>query len=211
MKANIISISIPSETAPLKKVVLCLANPVSIYPILRYGVIDKAALYQLWHNRFAFYNYKKVRQQQEALMKCMKVNGVEVLLADEMPGCATQHYIRDIGFAIDDTFFCASPRRFYRKRELEGLRNILPRFSRVAQLEKGSIEGGDVIVDDDFIIVGLGEETNKEGIESLRRKLRELRIDREIVAIEFSHRGIIHLDTKFNIVSNSDIGASFRA
>jgi N-dimethylarginine dimethylaminohydrolase len=162
-------------------------------------VVDRAAIYQLWYNRVAFYNYRKVRQQQKAFMEAIKKNGVEVLLADEVHGCATQHYIRDIGFAIDDTFFLANPRRYYRRRELKGLRNLLPRFSRVARLESGTIEGGDVIVDEDYIIIGLGEETNIEGIESLRKKMKELKIDRKITTIEFTHRGIIHLDTRFNI------------
>jgi N-dimethylarginine dimethylaminohydrolase len=55
------------------------------------------------------------------------------------------------------------------------------------------------MIDEKYVIVGLGEETSKEGIECLRWKLKELGIDREIVTLEFSHRGIIHLDTKFNI------------
>ena len=29
--------------------------------------------------------------------------------------------------------------------------------------------------------------------------MNELNIDREIITLEFSHRGVIHLDTKFNI------------
>jgi N-dimethylarginine dimethylaminohydrolase len=195
-----IRVSIPSETATLKKVVMCFANPVTIAS-LRFGGIDTAFLYQIRHNKFAFYNYKRVRQQQEAFMEVMRANGVEVLLARQVPDCATQHYTRDVGFAIDDAYFCANPRRYYRQRELEGLRELLPRFSKVVRLESGTIEGGDVIVDDRHVIVGLGEETNKEGIACLRRALEELQIEREIVVIEFAHRGVIHLDTKFNILA----------
>ncbi len=199
-KTDFISINLPSETATLKTVVMCFANPVSVSSVLRYRGIDTALLYQLWYNKFSpFFNCEKVRRQQQTFMEIMKDNGVEVLLADQVSGCATQHYTRDIGFAIDDAFFCANPRRYYRKRELEGLKSLLPRFSKVARLEKGSIEGGDVIIDERYVIVGLGEETNKEGVDCLRRKLKESGIDREIVEIEFAHRGIIHLDTKFNI------------
>ena len=199
-KIDFISINLPSETATLKTVVMCFANPVSVSSVLRYGGIDAALLYQLWYNKFnPFINCEKVRRQQQTFMEIMKTNGVEVLLADQVSGCATQHYTRDIGFAIDDTFFCANPRRSYRKRELEGLERLLPRFSKIARLEKGAIEGGDVIVDEQYLIVGLGEETNNEGVDCLRRKLKESGIDREIVTIEFTHRGIIHLDTKFNI------------
>jgi N-dimethylarginine dimethylaminohydrolase len=197
--ASTLKINIPSETATLKKVIMCFASPLSIYS-LRYGGIDAAFLYQLRYNKFAYYySDKRVCQQQALFMEILKANGVEVLLANQVPHCGTQHYTRDIAFAIDDTLFIANPRRYYRQREIEGLRDLLPRFSKVAHLESGVIEGGDVIVDDQFIIVGLGEETNKEGINCLRRKFSELGIEREIVTIEFTHRGIIHLDTKFNI------------
>ena len=199
-KTDTIIINLPSETATLKTVVMCFANPGFIRSTLRYGAIDIPLLYQLWYNKFDFfYNHEKVCQQQQTFMEIMKADGIEVLLAEAVPGCFSQHYTRDIGFAIDDTYFCANPRCGYRKRELEGLHNLLPRFSKVAHLESGTIEGGDVMIDEQYVIVGLGEETSKEGIECLRWKLKELGIDREIVTLEFSHRGIIHLDTKFNI------------
>lgn len=197
---NTIAVNLPSETATLKTVVMCFANPISVSAIFKYGGVDAAFLYQLWHNKFNFfYNHEKICKQMQLFMEVMKNNGVEILLADQVSGCATQHYTRDIGFAIGDTFFFANPRRYYRRRELEGIEGLLPRFSKVARLEMGVIEGGDVIVDDRHVLVGLGEETDKEGVDCLRMKLNELRIDREIVTIEFTHRGIIHLDTKFNI------------
>jgi N-dimethylarginine dimethylaminohydrolase len=199
---NSIPVNIPSEFATLRRVVMCLANTMSVFSFLRQGGFDIAAIYQLWRNKWAIiHHYQRVRQQQRAFIEVMERNGVEVLFAEAVPGCFTQHYTRDIGFAIDDTFFCANPRRHARQRELEGLRNLLPRFSKVARLENGTIEGGNVIVDEQYIIVGLGEETSKEGIDCLRRKCRELRIDRDIITLEFAHRGIIHLDTRFNIPS----------
>jgi len=197
---SIINIHIPSETAMLKTVVTCLANPIVLRSILQNGGFDIPLLYQLWYNKFNFfYDYKKVIAQQLAFIELMQSNGIEVLYAQPQPGCATQHYTRDIGFAIDHIFFCANPRRPYRQRELAGIKNILSRVSNQATLDSGSIEGGDVIVDEKNIIIGLSEETNLAGVNCLREKLAELSIAREVVTIEFSHRGIIHLDTKFNI------------
>ncbi|MBS3933851.1 MAG: hypothetical protein KGZ35_05795 [Truepera sp.] len=198
---GIIAVNIPSETATLKTVVVCLANPMSVFSFLRHGGFDLAAIYQGWHNRWALvHDYHKVRQQQQAFFELLAAHGVRVLLAEPVADCLTQHYTRDTGFVIDDTFFCANLRRRSRQRELEGLRNLLPRFSRVVWLERGSIEGGDVMVDERYVIVGLGEETDKAGVDSLRRRLAELGSEREVVALEFAHRGIIHLDTRFNIV-----------
>jgi len=200
--ASPIPVNIPSEYATLKRVVVCLANPISVFSYLRQGGFDLATFYQMWHNRWALvHDHHRVRQQQNAFIEAMKTNGVEVLFAEAVPDSLTQHYTRDIGFAIDDTFFCARPRRRQRQREIEGLRNILPRFSRLVHLERGTIEGGDVMVDEQYVMVGLGEETSPEGLDCLRSSFKELQIDREIITLEFAHRGIIHLDTRFNLLS----------
>lgn len=196
-----IPVHIPSETAPLKTMVMCLANPVSFLRDMKFGGFDVALLHQLRHNRFAVYDFERARQQQSAFMDVMKANGVDVLLANPIPYCGTQHYTRDIGFAIGDVFFSANPRRPYRQRELDGLSDLLPRFTKTARLENGSIEGGDVLVDGSRALVGLGEETNREGAACLEKKLSELNMAREVIVLEFSHRGIIHLDTKFNIAA----------
>ncbi|VAX35287.1 hypothetical protein MNBD_UNCLBAC01-2143 [hydrothermal vent metagenome] len=200
MNLTEIKVNVPSETAALKAVVMCFANPVNTASIFKYSSIDLPLIYQLWHNKFnLFFDYKKVRSQQQKFIDILNFHGVQVLLADQVSGCGTQHYTRDIGFAIDDVFFVANPRRYYRKRELDGIKNLLSRFSKVSSIDDGVIEGGDVIVDEEYVIIGLGEETNKRGIRCLKNKMREKSIDREIITLEFSHRGVIHLDTKFNI------------
>lgn len=200
MNLDKIKVNLPSETSSLKTVVMCFANPVKIASAFKYGGVDVALMYQLWHNKFnPFIDYKKVCSQQRVFMDTLKANDVQVLLADQVPECSTQHYTRDIGFAIDDTFFVANPRRNYRKREIEGIKGFISRFSKVSSIDDGVIEGGDVIVDERCLIIGLGEETSKKGINCLRSKMIDSNIDREIVTLEFSHRGVIHLDTKFNI------------
>lgn len=201
-ETDTIAVHIPSETAALRTVVVCLANPMSVFSFLAQGGFDAAAFHQMLRNQWALtHDYRRARQQQSAFIEVMQANGVRVLHAESLPNCLTQHYTRDIGFVVDDVFFIANPRRRSRQRELEGLRNLLPRFSKVARLESGTIEGGDVMVDERHVIVGLGEETSQAGIDCLRRKFRELRIEREIIPLAFAQRGVIHLDTKFNIAA----------
>ncbi|VAW86936.1 hypothetical protein MNBD_GAMMA17-1500 [hydrothermal vent metagenome] len=200
MNSTEIKINVRSEIATLKTVVMCFANPVNMASIFKHSGIDLPLIYQLWHNKFnPFFDDEKVRCQQQKFIDILSSHGVQVLLADQIFDCGTQHYTRDIGFAIDDVFFIANPRRYYRKRELDGITNLLSQFSKVSTIDDGVIEGGDVIVDEKYVIIGLGEETNKRGIKCLKNKMKENNIEREIVLLEFSHRGVIHLDTKFNI------------
>lgn len=198
-----IQVNVRSEIDTLKTVVMCQANPFSINLDMLTSVFDASVREQLRHNTWKGYRYKRVREQQRRLVHVFRDHGVSVLFLDNFPGIGTQHYTRDIAFCIDDVFFVARMGTRYRAPELRALSNLLPRLSKVVHLGRGRIEGGDVMLHDNKILVGLGEATDREGVDTLRRKLAELGNPREVVAIPFAHRGVIHLNTKFNIAGKN--------
>lgn len=197
-----IHVNVRSETDTLKTVVMCWANPFPINLDMVTSIFDTSVWEQLRHNSWGYYRYKKVREQQQRLVQVFRDYGASVLFLDNIAGVGTQHYTRDIAFCIDDAFFVARMGTRYRASEQRALAGLLPRLSKAVYLEHGRIEGGDVMLFEDKVLVGLGEATDREGVEALRRKLAELGSPREVVAIPFAHRGVIHLDTKFNIVGN---------
>jgi N-dimethylarginine dimethylaminohydrolase len=67
------------------------------------------------------------------------------------------------------------------------------------QPASGHIEGGDVLVTDDDVLVGLGDSTDMEGLEAFRTALTAEGIDRRVVPIEFAHPGVVHLDVHFTL------------
>lgn len=201
--ADRVHVNVRSEIDTLKTVVMCWANPFPINLDMLASVFDASVREQLRHNAWRYYRYKRVREQQRRLVQVFRDHGVLVLFLDNLPGIGTQHYTRDIAFCIDDVFFVARMGTRYRAIEQRALLNLLPRLSKVVHLERGRIEGGDVMLHDNKVLVGLGEATDMEGVDTLRRKLTELGNPREVVAIPFAHRGVIHLDTKFNIAGKN--------
>ena len=204
LAADPIQINVRSEIDSLKVVVMCLANPHRISLANAAASLFNASVRaQLLHNTWKAYDYVRVRAQQQSLIQVLRDHGVTVLLLDNVPGVSSQHYTRDIAFCIDDAFFVARMGTRYREPEQRVLAALMPRLSKVVRLERGRIEGGDVMLYGDKVLVELGEATDTEGVDELRRKLEELDNPREVVAIPFAHRGVIHLDTKFNIVGNN--------
>lgn len=195
-----IELSVASELGALKTVVMCLANPWQIDRSFVQTILSESGLQQTLHNRIGAYKHLRVRQQQQALIDLFERHGATVLLAQPLPGSLSQHYTRDIGFVIDNLFFVARMGKAYRANEIAGIRQLLHRFPRVVQLEQGRIEGGDVLLHSGHVLVGLGEETSPSGVEALRRALFAHQNDRRVIQLEFTQRGVIHLDTKFNIV-----------
>lgn len=199
-----IQVNVRSEIDTLKVVVMCWANPhrISLGNVVT-SLFNTSVRAQLRHNTWKGYDYVRVREQQQGLIQVLRDHGVTVLLLDNVPGVSSQHYTRDIAFCIDDAFFVARMGTRYREPEQRALATLLPRLSKVVRLERGRIEGGDVMLYGDNVLVGLGEATDTEGVDALRHKLAELGNPREVVAISFAHRGVIHLDTKFNVVGNN--------
>lgn len=198
-----IRVHVRSETDRLKTVVMRWADPFPLSLNMIVSLLDASVREQVRHNTWKHYRYQKVREQQQCLVQILRDHGVSVRFLSDCPGVGTQHYTRDIAFCIDDAFFMARMGTGYRLPEQRALLDLLPRLSKVVYLERGRIEGGDVMLHGDTVLVGLGEATDREGVDALRRKLVELGNPRKVVAIPFAHRGVIHLDTKFNIVDRN--------
>jgi N-dimethylarginine dimethylaminohydrolase len=198
-----INVNVDSEIGKLKKVILCYANPYKInLEEIRTGIMP-SVLFQFFYNKFSPYDYKIIQEEQRAFKQILESHDVEVLMADNLGSSSCQHYTRDIGFAIDDLFVVASMGTPIRHKEKTAIAKYTSQFSKIASITEGKIEGGDVMLHNDKVMVGLGEATNMKGIKNLEKVLAVNNINRKIIPIYFSHRGVIHLDTKFNIVGNN--------
>ena len=198
-QANQINIFNPSESDILKTVMMRLVAPMQLLGSLS-SFLEPSILRQIMHNRFAPYRLHTALAQQLEFKNTLEAHGARVILEPPIPYSGA-HYTRDIGFAIDDTFFVARMGTRTRAIETVALEPWLARFSKVARLDAGRIEGGDVILAPGRVLVGLGEATNEAGIASLKAALARLGSTREVVPLAFNSPGVIHLDTKFNLVA----------
>jgi N-dimethylarginine dimethylaminohydrolase len=202
MTGQAIAVSVPSDVAPLREVVVGPVKPFSFEDLIAEAEPQDPEVSRafLAHNRFALPDPEVAAAEHERFVAVLRAEGVRVHQVDRLDTVVMQVYPRDLGFAIDGAFFLARPRTGARRREQAGLGRLLPRLSRVIALDDGVIEGGDVIVTATEVIVGLSEHTDAAGVEALRRALAALGSDRLVVPLEFSHRGVIHLDVKLTMV-----------
>ncbi|MER0477268.1 arginine deiminase family protein [Streptomyces sp. Edi2] len=147
------------------------------------------------------YSPATVRVQQDNLIGVLRGRGTEVLLLEDAPGCAVQHYPRDIAFVIDHLLVMARLNAEHRRPEADALLRLAGDAECLVHLEAGTIEGGDVALHDGSVLVGLGEETSTEGAKALQTALTRRGVDREVRPVEFNVDGIVHLDDHFAIVA----------
>ena len=194
-----LEVGVEADYHQLVSVVMCLAHVPPAFDDTNLES-DEALSRQLANNRFLPVDIGLVREQQLAFAALMEARGIEVLWADPVPGATVQYYTRDIAFVIGDQFVVARSQRPGRQQELFGIRGICARIPSVCHLEAGRIEGGDVLVYEEVILIGLGEETNNVAIESLRFRLDQAGIGKPIKVLELQAEGVIHTDTKLSLV-----------
>ena len=139
-------------------------------------------------------------QEEQELVRVLEQNGVRIHWAHTLPDCPFQSACRDIGTVIGDTFVLASMKKEIRKKEGEGVSPILAQLdSRILVarngFEGGFLEGGDVIIDNDAIFVGVSERTDELGVEFIRKNFNPRR---RVIPMRL-HDPFVHLDAVFNL------------
>ena len=157
--------------------------------------------------------FPKKANLQQALTDLEQVflrYGVSVVRPDNVVDC-NQIFTRDLGFVVDDIFVRSNiiP---HREKELAGLNSVLTQIPASKQLvfpKKVHIEGGDVIVHNDYIYVGistspdyaklLAARTNKAAVAALQqafphKKVKGFELNKSNT---IPHENALHLDCCF--------------
>ncbi|MGF1534111.1 MAG: dimethylarginine dimethylaminohydrolase family protein [Bernardetiaceae bacterium] len=135
------------------------------------------------------------------LAQLLADEGVQVLRPDNIPN-QDQIFARDIGFVIDDTFVRAGMRKPNRRIEVSGIQHHIEQMERVLTPPEGVfVEGGDVILHNDYVFVGLGERTNAAGVQFLKDHFPQKEIiGLPLVVSEDPYQNVLHLDCAFQPV-----------
>lgn len=203
-------LNVQNETAQLQTVVLGRAESNGANPTLDQTFDAKS--YETVKNN----DYPKEEDliaEMSDFEQVLKKYNVEVLRPTLIEDC-NQVFSRDVGFVIDDEFFIANiiPDRL---EELQAYREIKRQFkgNKINALpEEVYVEGGDVILYNDYIFVGTYKQadfknyktgrTNVEFVEYIKAKFPNKKVlDFELKKNdENPYEGILHLDCTFNPV-----------
>ncbi|MFT6964734.1 MAG: N-dimethylarginine dimethylaminohydrolase, partial [Flammeovirgaceae bacterium] len=159
-----IKLDVRTETAPLEAVVVGLA-------------IDEGTAHlqnnpkMIEHVEKGTYPGESVLVGQVGnLVRAMQKEGVIVYRPTNVKE-VNQIFTRDIGFVVDDTFVVANMKRDNRKPEFDGIQHILDLVKPekvIRATGEATFEGGDILVHNEHIFVGISKRTNWAGYEFLK-------------------------------------------
>lgn len=136
-------------------------------------------------------------QQHLCLVDVLREQGVEVELLPPVQGLPYQHATRDVGIVIGDTLVLSSLREETRRLEALVAEPVLQKYGlRVLAPDRGFVEGGDVVVDNGRLWVGLGARTDERGLDFLQRTFGR---DYDVIPLHFDAH-YTHLDTILGVL-----------
>ena len=205
--------SVTDETAPLKQVILGIADSPGPVPALE-DLYDPSSRKHLLAGTYP--QETDMIAEIKGFEKVLKSHGVEVFRPEVLQDC-NQIFARDIGFVVGTTFFRSNILPL-REEEFEAINHLIIRIPSEHYQECPAnvhVEGGDVMPWRDHLFIGtysakdypdqITARTNREAVEFLR----DLFPDKEVMAFELRksstvpHQNALHLDCCFQPVGHN--------
>ncbi|HEY9117406.1 MAG TPA: arginine deiminase family protein [Roseivirga sp.] len=191
-------LNITNETNQLKTVILGIGTdqgkPYEINPVAK------------MHKEKGTYPSPEDIQAEIAEAKAtLEKAGVTVIQPQNLPN-KKQIFTRDIGFVIDDKFVVANMKEPLRHGEIDGIQFILNQINPndiIRIPESATIEGGDVLIHGNHVLVGISKRTNLEGFEFLKSQFPYKQFHAlDLVVSDDPNINILHLDCAFQPVGD---------
>lgn len=201
------NLKIKDEVSPLKAVVLGQPGSLGARPQL-HQVFDAKTYESILTNTYP--NEESVYKEMTAFEKVLLRYNVQVFRPWTLDNC-NQVFARDVAMVIDDKIINSNiiPDREDEKEAYEIVYDQIS-YSKIYNLpEKAHVEGGDVILMDNYVFVGLYTGPDYASLKTARTNryafdfLRELFPSKTFVPLELikhdtdPRKGILHLDCTF--------------
>lgn len=199
-----------NESDRLKTVVLGIANDLGKEPTLE-DVFDAKSYESVLEKTYP--KEKDLVNEMAEFEAVLKKHEVEVLRPKDLVG-VNQVFARDIAFVIEDKFFVSNiiPDRLPELEAINFIEKSIPSHQYIKIPEDVYVEGGDVLLWNDYIFVGtyLGDDfkqyktarTNMQAVEFLKNQFP----NKKVIAFDLHkndedpYKGILHLDCTFQPV-----------
>ncbi|WP_027625864.1 dimethylarginine dimethylaminohydrolase family protein [Clostridium lundense] len=166
-----------------------------VYPC-KYEIIDPGNPYK---NKI---NYHLMYSQYNNFVNLLIESGIKVQFLDIMDS-PSQVFSRDIGFVVKDILFISKLKSPERINEPNALKIFAKKHNLKTYEMKNNIEGGDVILHDEVMFVGMSRRSTREACDEVQEVLDKENIDVKVLPINFDNHKL-HLDCVFNTIDRDN-------
>jgi N-dimethylarginine dimethylaminohydrolase len=209
------NLNVKNETSTLRAVVLGQPGSIGKVPTID-KVFDAKSYESVIHGVYPTEEsiYKEMSTFEKVLLKY----NVQVFRPWTLENC-NQVFARDVAFVVDDKIINSNiiPDREDEKEAYEGVYDQIP-YNKIYNLpEKAHVEGGDVVLLNDRVFVGLYTKPDYPQLKTARTNLyafnflKEILPEKTFVPLELKkhntdpRRGVLHLDCTFMPVGSDKV------
>ena len=151
---------------------------------------------------------EEVQRELDAYVAALRASGVAVETLPALDAFPDSIFVEDPALVFSNGAILLRPGAPSRFGEAAALGpELRRRFGTVLELTEGFVEGGDVLVMPDVVLIGLSERTDGEGAEALKVLLERLGRRGEIVS---TPPGVLHFKTDCSLLDEQTILATSR-
>ena len=188
-------INITNEYDKLKNVIVASAN---YFDPNTLALNNETVKYYADNNKKIDKN--KILSEQNKFWSLLKKFKIDVLVASNVDGAKGQMFTRDLAFVIGNKFFISNMKKENRKKAINGWAKIIEQINLKDIVNVPSnifLEGGDVIIDNKTVYVGISERTTMEGVKFLKKTLGS---EYQVIPLKLKPK-FLHLDVVFTIIN----------
>jgi dimethylargininase len=117
-------------------------------------------------------DYDKALEQFDVYVKTLKNIGVSVIVLDPLAGYPDAHFVEDAAVIVPEVAIITHPGAVSRRGEVSSIESVLQPFRDIKRIHPpGTIDGGDVLIIDGHVFIGLSDRTNEAGATQLGETL----------------------------------------
>ncbi len=149
-----------------------------------------------------------VQRELDAYVLALRAAGVEVETLEALDDFPDSIFVEDPALVFSNGAILLRPGAPSRFGEAAAIAPVLRRrFHEVLELSEGFVEGGDVLVTPDVVLIGLSGRTDGTGAEALKVLLSKLGRRGEIVS---TPPGVLHFKTDCSLLDEQTVLATSR-
>ena len=136
------------------------------------GVSPNFERCELTHLEREAINIDLAREQHSRYEKCLRELGCDVKSLPPEPDLPDSVFVEDTAVVVEELALLTRPGAESRRPEIPSIAEVLGRYRHLARIvEPGTVDGGDVLVLDRKVFIGLSGRTNEDGVSQVRAVL----------------------------------------
>ncbi len=150
-------------------------------------------------------DFAKLREQHAAYVGALEKAGLSVQVLPALPGSPDAYFVEDPAVVVPGVAVLTRPGAPSRRAEVAAIQPALAAHRATRTLASpGTLDGGDVLIVDKRVFIGISDRSNEHGARQLADILREYGFDSEFVELAAG----LHLKSSVNAIGDNRLLAT---